>query len=100
MFKKMCLWDDRSGVCNVEVRNFSPQSGLQGAMRDSGMSCHFCHFSSLHSKSPRLEVTGISKVQSILPLGLPCSLEKAAISFQIGGVKPVVIVYVKMLSLL
>lgn len=100
MLKKMCLWDEGSSVYNVEVRNSSPPEWVAGTMRDSGMSCHLCSFSSLHSKSLRLEVTGIGKAQSILPLGLTCSLEKAAISFQISGIKPVAIVYVKMLSLL
>lgn len=69
-------------------------------MRESGVSCHLCHLSPLHSKGPRLEATGIGTAQSIPPLGLTCSLEKAAISFQIGSAKPVVIFYATMLTLL
>lgn len=69
-------------------------------MTESGVSCHLCHLSPLHSKGLRLEATGIGTAQSILPLGLPCSLEKAAISFQIGRAKPVVVFYAMMLTLL
>ena len=56
--------------------------------------------SCFYSKGPSLQVTGIGEAQSILPLSLTCSLQKAAVSFQIGSVKPVVIFYVMMLTLL
>lgn len=45
-------------------------------------------------------MTGGGEVQSILPPGLTCSLDKAAISFQICLIKPVVIFYAMMVTLL